>query len=48
MRYGYVWWRMVMLIERQYAECDKQASKNSLTRPSGLMMQSEKEVYSRE
>jgi hypothetical protein len=49
MRYGYVWWRAVMLNGRHFAvACDEQASKNSPTRRSGLVVKSENEVYSRE
>lgn len=49
MRYGYVWWRAVMLNGRQFAAaCDEQASKSSPTRRSGLVVKSEKEVYRRE
>lgn len=49
MRYGYVWWRAVVLDGRQFAAaCDEQASKSSLTRLSGPFVKSETEVYSRE
>ena len=38
-----------MLNGRHFAAaCDEQASKSSLTRRSGLVMKSEKEVYRRE
>jgi hypothetical protein len=45
MRYGCVWWRAVMLNGRLLAACDEQASKNSPTRRSGLIVKSGKEVY---